>query len=447
MKKFHASVAIIGIVLASALAWWYQNRTPSNAMMAGATGSSEPSTVARADGGLPNRSDAAGPAGASGGSAGPGQAGAGPVAVEIGKAVSMTIEDDAQAVGTLQARRGVMLRPEVSGRVVRVGFVDGQTIKQGQVLLQLDDALQQAQLRQAQAQADIARTNLQRQRDLVAQNFVSQSAVDQSSAALAVAEAQVALNRAQLTRMRVVAPFDGVVGIANVDPGDYVKDGADLVAIEDVSAMIVDFRLPERYAARVRPGQAVTVAVDAITGQAFAGKVQALDVQLDTNGRSLLVRAAIDNRQRALRSGMFARTRVVFESRANAIVVPEEALVPTGGKQFLIQVVDGPQGKVSQRLEAALGIRVAGKVEVLQGLAAGDTVVTAGQARLLTRDGVPLRIIDLASVGTGSRPARAASGASAAGSSAASRPSSGQGGLSGGVPVLGADPAPQAVKG
>ncbi len=323
----------------------------------------------------------------------------------------MAIEDDAQAVGTLQAKRGVMLRPEVSGRVVRVGFVDGQAIKRGQVLLQLDDALQQAQLRQAQAQSDIARTNLQRQRDLVAQNFVSQSAVDQSMAALSVADAQVALNRAQLSRMRILAPFDGVVGIANVDPGDYVKDGADLVAIEDLSAMIVDFRLPERYAARVKAGQLVSIAVDALPGETFAGKVQALDSQLDTSGRSLLVRATIDNNKRVLRSGMFARTRVVFESRANAIVVPEEALVPQGGKQFLVKVVDGPQGKVSQKLEAVLGIRVAGKVEVKQGVAAGDTVVTAGHARLMARDG-PVRVVEIDKVGRA--PPQGAPGASGA---------------------------------
>ncbi len=426
LKKLHASVAITGIVLAGALAWWYQNRAPASFAAASAV---VDSTGGRSDSGAVARPEDAKPAGsAAPGPGGPGQAqgGGGPSAVEVGKAVSMTIEDDAQAVGTMQARRGVMLRPEVSGRVVRVGFVDGQSIKRGQVMLQLDDALQQAQLRQAQAQADIARTNLQRQRDLVAQNFVSQSAVDQSSAALAVADAQVSLNRAQLARMRILAPFDGVVGIANVDPGDYVKDGADLVAIEDLSAMTVDFRLPERYAARVLPGQAVTVAVDALPGQVFVGKVRALDSQLDANGRSLLVRAAIDNDKRVLRSGMFARTRVVFESRANAVVVPEEALVPTGGKQYLIQVVDGPQGKVSKKLEAVLGIRVAGKVEVLQGLAAGDVVVTAGQARLLARDGVPLRIIDLAVVGTSAaRPARAASGASSAGSGAASRPGPG----------------------
>ncbi len=332
----------------------------------------------------------------------------------------MTIEDDAQAVGTLQAKQGVMVRPEVSGRVSRVGFKDGQQVKRGQMLLQFDDALQQAQVRQAVAQASIARTNLQRQRDLVAQNFVSQSAVDQSAAALEVAEAQVALNRAQLSRMRIVAPFDGVVGIANVDAGDYVKDGVDVVSVEDLSAMIVDFRLPERYAAKVKPGQSVSVAVDALPGQSFVGVVRALDSQLDTSGRSLLVRAAIDNDKRVLRTGMFARTRIVFNARPNAVVVPEEALVPQGAKQFLIKVIDGPQGKVSQKLEAQVGMRVAGKAEILQGVSAGDTIVTAGQPRLMARDGVVLRIVDLDKVGGGAARAApgAASGASAPGSRA-----------------------------
>jgi membrane fusion protein, multidrug efflux system len=259
--------------------------------------------------------------------------------------------------------------------------------------------LQQAQLQQAQAQAAIARTNLQRQRDLLAQNFVSQSAVDQSAAALEVAQAQVALNRAQLDRMRILAPFDGIAGIGNVDPGDYLREGTDVVAIEDVSAMTVDFRLPERYAARVKPGQTVAVTVDALPGRAFDAKVQALDVQLDANGRSLLVRASVDNAQRELRTGMFARTRIVFATRTGAVVVPEEALVPMGDKQFVVKIIDGPQGKVSQRVQAQLGVRLAGKAEMLQGVSVEDTVVTAGHARLLARDGVPVRVVDIARVG------------------------------------------------
>jgi membrane fusion protein (multidrug efflux system) len=297
-----------------------------------------------------------------------------------------------------------------------LGFADGQRVRRGQLLVQLDDTLQSAQLRQAEAQASIARTNLARNRELVAQNFVSQSVVDQSAAALEVALAQVALNEAQLERMKILAPFDGVAGIRSVDVGDYVKDGADLVNVEDTTQVWVDFRLPERYLAKLKPGQLVEVALDAMPGRNFRGQVDALDSQLDANGRSLLVRARLSNPDGVLRSGMFARIRTLLAVRDSALVVPEEALVPQGGKQFLIKVVDGRQGKVAQRLEARIGMRIPGKVEILAGVAEGDVVVTAGQNRLLRGDGQPLRVIELATTGRpeGDAPAGAASGAAPA---------------------------------
>jgi membrane fusion protein, multidrug efflux system len=354
----------------------------------------------------------------------------------------LRLDDDAQAVGALQARQGVVIRPETSGRVSRVGFKDGQAVKRGAVLLQIDDTLQQAQLRQALAQSAIARTNLQRQRELVAQNFVSQSAVDQSAAALEVADAQVALARAQIARMRVLAPFDGQVGITSIDPGDYIREGADVVAIDDLSSMTVDFRLAERYVARVKTGQPVQIALDALPGESFAGRVQATDVQIDANGRSLLVRATVDNPQRTLRTGMFARTRIVFATRDKAVMVPEEALVPQGGKQFVIRVVDADKGKVSQRLEAKVGARVDGKVEILEGLTTGDTVVTAGHARLLGRDGVPVRIVDLDRPGGAARPSGPGSpagpgGAGGAGGAGGQGGQGGQGGADGQRPPNG----------
>jgi len=317
------------------------------------------------------------------------------VSVEVGKVEAVTLEDDAQAVGSLRSRQGVMLRPEVSGRIARLDFNDGQRVRAGRVLVQLDDTLQQAQLRQAQAQAGIARTTLQRNQDLVAQNFISRSAVDQSAAALEVAEAQVALAQAQLSRMRIVAPFDGVVGIRNVNVGDYVKDGADLVNLEDLSQVWVDFRLPERFISRVRTGQVVDISLDAMAGRRFKGRVDALDAQVDANGRSLLVRAQLDNPQGVLRPGLFARARIVFSRRADAVVVPEEALVPQGGKQYVFKVVEAPEGKRSQRIEARVGQRLPGKAEILDGLNAGDTVVTAGHARLLQGDALPLRVVEV----------------------------------------------------
>jgi membrane fusion protein (multidrug efflux system) len=338
------------------------------------------------------------------------------VAVEVGKVTAMRLEDDAQAIGTLRSRQGVMLRPEVSGRIQALAFNDGQRVKRGQLLVQLDDTLQKAQLQQAQAQATIARTNLQRSRELAAQGFVSQSAVDQNGAALEVAQAQVALARAQLGRMKIVAPFDGIVGIRAVNVGDYVKDGADLVNIEDLSTVWVDFRLPERYLARLHQGQSAELSLDALPGRAFGARIDALDSQLDANGRSVLVRAKVGNGDGVLRSGMFARVRVVFDVRDEALVVPEEALVPQGNKQYLVKVVDGPNGaKVAQRLEARVGMRVPGKAEILEGVRAGDLVVVAGQARLMRGEAVPVRVVDIDKPQGGGKPGGAGAAPGAAG--------------------------------
>lgn len=386
MKIFYTLVAVVGIAAAGGAVYWYQNKPAGSvAMVADA-----------AD--IPTGRGAAGPGG-----------GGGPLTVEVGKVEAMKLQDETQAVGTLRSRQGVMLRPEVSGRISRLGFNDGQRVSRGQVLVQLDDTLQQAQLQQAKAQASIARTNLERNRELVAQNFVSKSAVDQTAAAMEVAEAQVALAQAQLMRMRIVAPFAGVAGIGAVSVGDYVKDGAELVNIEDTGSMVVDFRLPERVLSRLKVGQGVDVTLDGLAGRSFTGRVDAFDSQLDANGRSLLVRARLDNRDGVLRPGMFARARLVFEVRDNALVVPEEALVPQGGKQYLLKVVEEGGAKVTQRIEARLGLRVPGKVEILEGVVAGDIVVTAGQSRLMRGDRLPVKVVDI------SAPARGGDGGGGSG--------------------------------
>jgi membrane fusion protein, multidrug efflux system len=405
MNKLHTMVAVIGIAIVGAAAWWWQQR---------GGGAVAPKEIAGAAPAAANAASGAVRGGGGGGGGGAGGPGAGPAAVELGKVEVVRIEDDAQAVGSLRAVQTVIVRPEVSGRIVRLGFTDGGRVRKGQLLVQLDNTLQDAQLKQAQAQANIARTNLQRSRELQAQNFVSQSAVDQNAAALEVAQAQVALARAQLSRLAILSPFDGSVGIRSVALGDYVKDGADLVSLEDRSSMWVDFRLPERFVAQAKPGQAVEVSLDAMSGKPLAAKVEALDALVDANGRSLLVRARLEQPGAELKSGMFARARIVFAVRERALMVPEEALVPQGGKQYLVKAVaasaagasapangDVPGDSrsaapplVSQRIEARLGVRQAGKVEILEGLKPGEMIVTAGQARVM-RDGVPLRVIDL----------------------------------------------------
>ena len=379
MKMFRAALLAAGLMAAVAAAWWLQNRPASAADSAARAGPAAPISTSRS-------SASAAPA---------------PVVVEVRRVQAQRLEDEAQAIGSLRALQGVMLRPEVSGRIQKLGFVDGQRVRKGQVLMQLEDSLQRAQLQQADAQAAIARTNLERNRELVAQNFVSQSGLDQVKAALEVAEAQVALARAQLERMKVLAPFDAVAGIRLVSVGDYVKDGADLVQLEDLSSMWLDFRLPERHLAQLRVGQPVALTLDSLPGKALTAAVAAVDSQLESNGRSVLVRARLANLAGQLRTGMFARVRIVFGVRESAITAPEEALVPQGDQQFVVKVIDGPNGaKLGQRMLARIGSRSAGRVEILEGLKPGDWVVVAGQARLMRGEPQVLRVVE---VGAGTK--------------------------------------------
>ena len=394
-KTLYVVVAAAGLGLASAGAWWFQHRAaPASA---NATSAGQASTGA--------------PAGRAGGAAGmPG--------VEVTRVKTLRIQDDAQAVGTLRSRQSVTLRPEVSGRVAQIAFADGARVRRGQLLVQLDDVLQRAELSQAQAQLSMARANFKRNQELVAENFVAQRVLDESQASLQVAEAQVALAQARLQRMRITAPFDGTVGLRSIDLGDYVKDGADLVNLEDTSALMVDFRLPERYQTRIAAGQTVQVTLDALPGKAFAARVQAVDPLLDANGRSVAVRALLPPSPDAeLRPGMFARVLTVFSVNDKALVVPEEAIVPQGGKQFVFRLEKEGEGDalklVSRRTEVQVGVRQGAQVQVVTGLSEGDTVVVAGQQRL-QRDGTAVRVVEMGSPEAGARETAPAAGPDAA---------------------------------
>jgi membrane fusion protein, multidrug efflux system len=405
-KAIYTVVAVVGIAAASGAAWWYQNK-PATPRTEGAA----------APGDAQSRTNG-----------GPGR----PPAVEVARVEVIKLTDEAQAVGSLRSRQSVVLRPEVSGRITQLNFQDGERVRRGQLLVQLDDQLPLAVVQQAQAELSIAQANHKRNQELVAQGFISKRSVDESDANLQVAQAKLALARATAARLRIVAPFDGIAGIRNISVGDFLKDGADIVNIEDIDAMYVDFRLPERFQTKVQRGQTALVDLDALPGRRHAALVQAIDPLVDANGRSVGIRACIDNRRHELRPGMFARITAVFGERDNARVVPEEAIVPQAGRQFVYRLVDGPDQdtKIAQRVEVKVGIRRPGRVEITGGLQPGELVITAGQQRV-QNDGMPVRVIDL------SRPAGAPqqpASTSAAGAAPAAN----------GTALSGASPAPVA---
>ncbi len=348
-----------------------------------------------------NRSPATGPAapsaapGKPGGAPGPGF----PTAVEAARVTANNFVDDVTAVGTLKSNESVFLRPEVAGRVAAIGFKDGAVVPKGAELVSLDAAIQQAELQQAKANLALAKSSYERNVELLGKKFLSQQALDTSAATLKVQEAAVQLAEAKLAKTRVKAPFRGMVGLRNVSVGDYVKEGQDLINIEDIGTLRVDFKLPETYLGRLNKGQAVEVATDARPGERFKAQLDAIDPLVDQGGRAIAARARLDNAAGKLRPGMFVRVRLVFGERQGVLMMPEQAVVP-GGQPAVFKVVDGK----AKLTKVKLGVRRAALVEVTEGLAEGDVVVTAGQLKI--KEGAAVRPVgDGAPPATGSAPA------------------------------------------
>lgn len=324
---------------------------------------------------------------------GPAQAGGGApggfaIGVETERVAATTLADDVSAVGTLRSNESVVLRPEIAGRIRAIHFRDGAKVGKGTPLVSLDAAIQEAELQQARANLALAQANYRRTEDLFGKKFISERAKDEAAATLKVQEAATALAQARLARTRIVAPFAGIVGIRNVSVGDYVKEGQDLINLEDISTLKVDFRLPERYLGRIGKGQSVDLDSDAMPGARYRATVDAIDPLVDTEGRAVLLRARLANPEGKLRPGLFVRVKLIFAQRGDVLTVAEEALVPSGSEQFVFRVAEGK----AQRVKVRTGKRQGTRVEVLEGLQAGDLVVTAGQIKL--RDGASVKVID-----------------------------------------------------
>lgn len=317
---------------------------------------------------------------------GPASGAARGVPVEAAVVGKEAVVDVVNAVGTLRSNESVMVRPEIAGRISNINFLEGEPVDSGQVLVSLDDTTHAAELADARANLKLAERNFQRLDELFQKGSVSARERDEALARLESTRAALQLAEARLAKTDVNAPFAGILGLRRVSPGDYVTPGQDLVNIEDIDPIKVDFSIPERYLSALSTGQQIRVRVDAFPGQAFEGEVYAVDPQVDPAGRSIAIRAHVANPGLLLRPGLFARVRLIVAERPDALVVPEEAIVPRGERRFVFRVEDGK----AVLTPVTLGQRREGRVEVVEGLAEGDTVVTAGQLKI--RDGVPVAV-------------------------------------------------------
>jgi len=311
-----------------------------------------------------------------------------PMSVEAVQAVVTPVNDEVTAVGSLQSNESVMIRSEIAGRIATINFQEGKTAGAGDLLFSLDASEYQAQLAQSAANVKLTEMNFTRAKDLREKSLISQQEFDDTSAKLEESRAKLALDQSRLEKSAIRSPFNGVLGVRNVSPGAYIKPGEDLVMLEDIDPIKVEFRIPEMYSRQVKPGQHIAVRVDAYPGEIFNGEVYVIDTRMDAQTRTMLLRGRIPNAKKNLRPGMFARVALILATRSNALVVPEQAMVPFGGDQFVYRVVDGKA--VQTRVEP--GRRMDGKVEIKTGVNAGDSVVTAGQMKL--RDGMPVAVLE-----------------------------------------------------
>lgn len=331
---------------------------------------------------------------------GSGKGGIAPVVIESAPVGTASLPQTISAVGSLRSDESVTLRPEVAGRITAILFQEGQRVTKGATLVRLDPAINAADVQQARANLTLAKAKYERAVDLAQRNFISGQAKDEAKNNLDVAEAAVALAEAKLAKTELKAPFSGIIGLRVVSVGDYVKEGADLVNIEAIDPLKVDFRLPETFLTQVRVGQPVDLTLDALPGKRYEGKVIALNPLVDTAGRAIVVRAQVRNQDTTLRPGMFARVLLITRAEKEALVVPEEALVPQGNESFVFRVIDGK----ATRVKVETGQRRDGKVEIVNGLTKGEIIVTAGQVKL--REGTPVRTAG--EDGGKARPAKAA---------------------------------------
>jgi membrane fusion protein (multidrug efflux system) len=307
--------------------------------------------------------------------------------VKAGVVQTGTVVEEVDAVGTLIANESVMIRPERDGRITTIHFSEGQIVAKGAKLVSLDASETEAQLAAVNAELTLNRNRMKRAEDLHAKNFISAQALDEARENLNQSVARHAEIKARLEKTAIFAPFEGVAGLRQVSPGAYVKAGQDIARLEGIGTLKLDFRVPEVYLARIKTGQEVLVRVDAYPGETYRGAIYALEPAVDEASRTMLLRARVPNPGVRLKPGMFARVNLLLGTRDNALLVPEQAIVPRGRDNFVFRIVDGKAAMT----KIELGLRRTGDVEILKGLAAGDAIVVDGQLKL--QDGVPVTVL------------------------------------------------------
>jgi membrane fusion protein (multidrug efflux system) len=317
-----------------------------------------------------------------------------PAAVQVARVTRGEVRRTLTGIGTLRAAQSVPIASLTGGVVVAADFTEGGPVQQGAALVEFDRRIAAAQLEAAEGQVRLAAVRVQRGQDLTQSGFRSRQQQDDDRTALQQAQSDVAVRRTTLEQLTLRAPFSGVAGQRFFGIGEYVPAGRTLLWLEDRRTLRVEFRLPERFLPFLHVGQTFEAEVDAVAGRIFTGRVVLIDTRPDQNQRSVQLRGEIPNADLALPSGVFARISLVTSRLPQALIVPPSAVQYTMSGASVFRVVDGK----AQRVQVRTGIQMADRVEIVEGLSEGDTVVTLGQFNL--DDG---RRVTVANEATGTR--------------------------------------------
>jgi membrane fusion protein (multidrug efflux system) len=299
--------------------------------------------------------------------------------VETAKVTSSTVVDKFEAVGTIEAINAVTIVSEIEALVQDIPFHEGAQIRKGQLIAQLDDSQLGAELSRAEAVRDQQKVTFDRVKSLADRGAVSPQEHDNALANFKVAEANVSFAKARLEKTRIVAPFDGVVGARNVSAGAFLRAGTAITNLAQLSELKVVFSSPERFYPLLKHKAVVMVSTTAYPGDTLKGTIEVIEPVIEAATRSARIIAHVDNPQFKFRPGMSANVAAVLNSRENALLVPDEAIFAEGD-QMLVFVVK-PDSTVT-RTQVQIGSRQPESVEILAGLEAGQTVVSAGHQKL-----------------------------------------------------------------
>lgn len=315
-----------------------------------------------------------------------------PLAVETVEAETVTWQPALNAIGTVNAIRGVDLTVEAPGIVREVLFEPNTQIDEGQLLVRLDDVVQRADLDAARTQLDLERANLARQQELQSRGVTTNATLDTVQAAFRAAEAQVARAEAVIEQRQVIAPFAGTIGLLRVDIGQYVQPGTIIATLQDLQTMRVDFTLPEQNLPDLSIGQAISLRSDEHE-QVFEGRIGGIDPRVDPSSRLVSLRGTVETGGRTLTPGQFVRLTIDLPEETGVIALPQTAVQSSLYGDFVYVVrpsEEEGETRVARQVFVTPGRRSDGRIEIREGISAGDIVVVSGQNRLT--NGAPVTL-------------------------------------------------------